>query len=152
MAETENLPKGWEVSVKIKMFVYNNNEDEYLTIEVNKIRLKGECISLNENPTTTTFPGREWPRESLSKEAELLSGMYSHGGYNWVISVFPRGKGSARNNYFSLYLKLVDTERLPLGRKVYVEFKMAAWNDSDEQKKKQGYTYKEAKARSLFDF
>lgn len=52
---------------------------------VNKIRLKGECISLNENPTTTTFPGREWPRESLSKEAELLSGKYSHGGYNWYI-------------------------------------------------------------------
>lgn len=33
IAETESLPKGWEVSVKIKMFVYNNNEDEYLTIE-----------------------------------------------------------------------------------------------------------------------
>lgn len=77
--------------------------------------------------------------------------LYTYYIFCRVISVFPRGKGSARNNYFSLYLKLVDTERLPLGRKVYAEFKMAAWNDSDEQKKKQGYTYKEGKALRSHD-
>ncbi|CAL5381004.1 unnamed protein product [Camellia sinensis] len=48
IAETSNLPLGWEVSVNFKLFVYDQIQDKYMTIQ-GRCQWEGKMLSREEN-------------------------------------------------------------------------------------------------------
>ncbi|XP_075644038.1 MATH domain and coiled-coil domain-containing protein At3g58370-like [Castanea sativa] len=62
----------------------------------------------------------------LSETVEKYeSGVFEAGGHKWRLSLYPKGnKKMNGTGHISLYLAIVETENLPLGWEIYVNFKL----------------------------
>ncbi|KAI3926023.1 hypothetical protein MKW98_028159 [Papaver atlanticum] len=75
-----------------------------------------------------------WKIENFSKaQTEFLeSEAFTAGDHSWKVRLFPKGSGEDKGTHLSLYLVLAeDPAKLPVTRKVYVEFILRVKHISD---------------------
>ncbi|KAK9266505.1 hypothetical protein L1049_012560 [Liquidambar formosana] len=92
MAETNNLPLGWEVNAFFTFFVYDQIRDKYLTIQevfIIKCEGKGERLSIMKEPEGICT----WKIEKFSglKEQVLYSRVFVIGERQWKLMLYPQG-------------------------------------------------------------
>ncbi|KAK2970289.1 hypothetical protein RJ640_021192 [Escallonia rubra] len=109
-----------------KGYIVNDSCIFGVEIAVPRFAIRGESLLLTKDPANNIFT---WRIPSLSEAGkENFSDEFMIGGHNWMLSMYPRGDQKAKKNYLSLFLCLANTQSLPLGRKVYVEYKLRIKN------------------------
>ncbi|XP_059654708.1 MATH domain and coiled-coil domain-containing protein At3g58410-like [Cornus florida] len=130
VSDTANLPSDWEIIANFKLFVFDHLRDKYLTIEDaepvrrfhgNKTEWGFEkFLSLKkfQNPSNgylindTCVFGAEVDKFLDLIEEYLRSDEFKIGGRSWKLSLYPKGNWKSKGKSLSLYLNLVDSEKL----------------------------------------
>ncbi|CAL5436096.1 unnamed protein product [Camellia sinensis] len=110
IAETSKLPLGWEVKVNFKLFVYNQIQDKYLTIQ----DTNGKVNRFHGITTEWGFP-------------QLFSLRYC---------LYPKGSSAEKEKYLSLYLWLYNGEAFAPERKFYAHYNLCIRNQHNGKHKK----------------
>ncbi|KAK3005161.1 hypothetical protein RJ639_017090 [Escallonia herrerae] len=84
--------------------------------------MRGESLILNKVPESKIFTWTILSLEDAGKEN--FSDEFEINGHKWKLFMYPEGDQKARKGYLSLFLCLANTNSIPLGRKVYVEYKL----------------------------
>ncbi|KAK3000939.1 hypothetical protein RJ639_020865 [Escallonia herrerae] len=109
-----------------KGYIVNDSCIFGVEIAVPKFAIRGESLLLTKDPENNIFT---WRISSLKHaDRENFSDEFEIGGHNWMLSMYPRGDQKVEKNYLSLFLCLANTQSLPLGRKVYLEYKLRIKN------------------------
>ncbi|XP_010035415.2 ubiquitin carboxyl-terminal hydrolase 12-like isoform X1 [Eucalyptus grandis] len=91
-------------------------------VEVFIIKNSGvaECLTLKESTPCT----HEWSICRLSSLGDtcLYSDAFTSGDYKWKVLLYPRGDSACRGENLSVFLSLVDSDKLASGQKVNVEY------------------------------
>ncbi|KAK2352492.1 TRAF family protein [Trifolium repens] len=138
IADTENLIDGWEVNVNFKLFVFDQKNNNYLTIqgyliedscvfgaEVFVIGHSGkwESLSLVKDPPHASITFK------LEKFSTLDNIFYTSNSINvgerdWRLKVFPKGESDEKGKSLTVFLELLNCERFPSNRTLYAKFKL----------------------------
>ncbi|CAL5329411.1 unnamed protein product [Camellia sinensis] len=88
---------------------------------------KGECISMMKDPLKGTYT---WKIDKFSKivNENVLSEEFVVGGHKWMLLLYPKGIGTSKGFYLSVFLHLADSKNLPSKRKLYAEYKLRIKN------------------------
>ncbi|XP_022842380.1 MATH domain and coiled-coil domain-containing protein At3g58360-like [Olea europaea var. sylvestris] len=168
MTQVESLNPGWEIHANFRLFLLDQNKDNYFTLEndvgkrFHKMKLeygfdKFVPLSLFNDPAKgylvndTCVLGVEVyvTQEKLTGKGEILSLVkdaisYKHtwkidnfsnltneyldskpfnaADQTWKIQLYPKGKGTGKDNYISLYLALAEPEKLSPTTKIYAKY------------------------------
>ncbi|PIM98003.1 Speckle-type POZ protein SPOP [Handroanthus impetiginosus] len=82
---------------------------------------KGESLSMIKDPITYKNTWRIANFSTLTEEC-LESKPFNAADHKWKIQFYPRGRGSATDNFISMYLTLAEPKNLPPVSKIYAEF------------------------------
>ncbi|CAL5441037.1 unnamed protein product [Camellia sinensis] len=157
IAETNNLPPGWEVNVSFKLFVYDQIQDKYMTIQEKMRRLHGlktewgftQLLPLNifNDPSSgylihdtcmfgaevfvMNYTGRE---ECLSLLKELDS-TYTYLGLLILRRLWlcPKGYSEEKDKFLSLFLALDNQENFPSEQKIFTKGSLCIRNQYHNQ-------------------
>ncbi|XP_034904600.2 MATH domain and coiled-coil domain-containing protein At2g05420-like [Populus alba] len=79
---------------------------------------KGELLSMVKKPANGSL---SWKIEDFSKldKSSYLSKAFASGGRSWRIKVYPQGNGDEKGDSLSVFLKLVDGDKLPPKKTVW---------------------------------
>ncbi|XP_048335420.2 MATH domain and coiled-coil domain-containing protein At3g58370 isoform X3 [Ziziphus jujuba] len=119
--ETDTYPHGWEVLVDLKLFVFDQILDKYLTIQevcvINHTHT-WESLSMVKKPLNGTFT---WKLENFStlNKTSYVSPTFSVGERNWFLTVYPKGNGTANGVSLSIFLECED---IPANRAIYADY------------------------------
>ncbi|CAL5436108.1 unnamed protein product [Camellia sinensis] len=136
IAETSKLPLAWEVNVNFKLFVYNQLQDKYLTIqEVFVLNYSGraEFLSFKELDIFHT-----WKIEKFSSldDKFIISDVFTAESCEWILCLFPKGSSEEKEKYLSLYSWLYNGEAFPPERKFYSHYSLCIRNQHNGKHKK----------------
>ncbi|PON46929.1 E3 ubiquitin-protein ligase SIN-like [Trema orientale] len=101
MAESNSLKTGWEVYAVFRLFVLDQDKDNYMIVQ--------------------DAPGKE----------RRFHGMKLEWGFDQKIRFFANGKGAGLGTHLSFYLALVDPTTLPSGCKIYAEYTLRILHQSN---------------------
>ncbi|GAY57503.1 hypothetical protein CUMW_179940 [Citrus unshiu] len=100
MVDTSSLGLGWEVYVIFRLFVLDQNKDEFLILQELSVKernkCKGECLSMTKLTSASNYK------------------------HVWKIENF--------SNHISMYLELADLSTITRGFKIYVHFTLRIRN------------------------
>ncbi|KAJ6872516.1 hypothetical protein NC651_031590 [Populus alba x Populus x berolinensis] len=84
---------------------------------------KWELLSMVKKPANGSLT---WKIEDFSKldKSSYLSKAFTAGGRSWRIQVYPKGNAEAKGDSLSVFLELVDGDKLPLKKTVWAEYKL----------------------------
>ncbi|WCJ18792.1 TRAF-like family protein [Euphorbia peplus] len=134
------ISSGCHVNALITFFVYDHLRDDYLTIQDGKSKrfnvLRTEhgldqllpLATFNDpsngflDPPNGTFTWKIEKFSTLGSE-DFYSEVFSAGGHEWKLNLYPKGELDERDCNMSLYLCLEERNQLnPCQNKVYLEF------------------------------
>ncbi|CAL5359404.1 unnamed protein product [Camellia sinensis] len=127
IAETSKLPLGWEVKVNFKLFVYNQIQDKYLTIQ----DTNGKVNRFHGITTEWGFP----QLFSLSTFNDPSNG-YLFLDKCFGYCLYPKGSSAEKEKYLSLYLWLYNGEAFAPERKFYAHYNLCIRNQHNGKHKK----------------
>ncbi|KAH9766476.1 TRAF-like family protein [Citrus sinensis] len=126
MANTSSLQLGWEVYAVFRLFLLDQNKDNFLILQevfVCKERStgKGECLSMIKDAPSIKHV---WRIENFSKlRSECCdSQVFNSGDQKWKIQLYPKGRRHGTGTHLAMYLALADSATLTPGSKIYAEF------------------------------
>ncbi|KAH9753455.1 TRAF-like family protein [Citrus sinensis] len=127
MADTSSLGFGWEVYPIFRLFVLDQNKDEFLILQEvlvkERNKCKGECLSMTKLTSASIYK-HVWKIENFSKlEAKRHeSEVFIVRDQKWKIQLHPKGIKSGTGSHVSMSLALVDSSTITPGFKIYVHF------------------------------
>ncbi|KAM7497064.1 hypothetical protein LguiA_021478 [Lonicera macranthoides] len=80
------------------------------------------------SPAHCTFKINSFSDLLKSNTPKHQSDEFWAGGFNWRVSVYPKGRNKGDEDYLSVYLEIVDTHNLTLDFKVYVSYKLFVYD------------------------
>ncbi|XP_057466649.1 ubiquitin C-terminal hydrolase 13-like isoform X3 [Actinidia eriantha] len=129
IAETSNLPLGWEVNVNYKLFVFDQIQDKYMTFQevfVINYSGRGESLTLMKG-LDTTFTWTIQKFSSLQSRYHY-SDTFSIGNRKWNLLLYPKGDDRQKDKFLSLFLVSNDCKTLPSERKTYATYRLRIRN------------------------
>ncbi|CAA2988877.1 MATH domain and coiled-coil domain-containing protein At2g42460-like isoform X2 [Olea europaea var. sylvestris] len=168
ITQVESLNLGWEIRATFRLFLLDQNKDNYFTLEdiagkrFRRMKLewgfdtfvplalfndlekgylvkdtcvfgadvyvthekhtgKGEILSMIKDAISYKHTWKINNFSTLNDEC-LDSEPFNAADQTWKIQVYPKGKGSGKNNFVSVYLALAEPEKLSPATKIYAEF------------------------------
>ncbi|KAI7994466.1 Ubiquitin carboxyl-terminal hydrolase 12 [Camellia lanceoleosa] len=149
IAETSNLPVGWEVNVSFKLFVYNHIQDKYLTFQgfpqllslgtcndaANGYLIRDTCM-FGAEVVVMNCTGRGECLTLLKKGLDItytwkidkFSSLVSKIHYSNVFTIGNQKWYAIKGKCLSLYLELDDLKSFPSEWKTYAKYKLCIRN------------------------
>ncbi|MBA0705022.1 hypothetical protein Golax_017241, partial [Gossypium laxum] len=121
----------WGIAQLLSLDHFNEASNGYLVddcctfgVEVFVIKQTGklERLSMMKQPPNTTITFR-LQKYSMSFYEHYTSDVQTIGDSKWELIVYPRGVGTVKNNALSVFLGLVEAQKLPPKGKVYAKYK-----------------------------
>ncbi|KAK3012860.1 hypothetical protein RJ639_010259 [Escallonia herrerae] len=132
---------------------YNDNDSFEFGVEIRlpKYDDKGEKLILTEDLGDNLIQWKIPSLAALDANKENSSEMKEIGGHDWKLSIYPKGDGKVRRQQcLSMFLGLANTDSLPAGRKMYVEYKLRIKNKrGDKDHEKEGHEWLSEKVTKM---
>ncbi|MBA0791488.1 hypothetical protein Gohar_016065, partial [Gossypium harknessii] len=122
----------WGIAQLLSLDHFNEASNGYLVddcctfgVEVFVIKQTGklERLSMMKQPPNTTITFQLQNYSKLYYE-RYTSSVQTIGDSKWELIVYPRGNGTAKNIALSVFLGLVEAQKLPPKGKVYAKYKL----------------------------
>ncbi|KAM7481253.1 hypothetical protein LguiB_005836 [Lonicera macranthoides] len=94
-------------------------------------------------PAHNTFKIESFSNLLKSNVPKHQSDKFWANGFNWRVSVYPKGRNNGSEDYVSMYLEIVDTHTLTQNWEVYVNYKLFVY----DQLKDKYYTIQDADSK-----
>ncbi|KAJ6871886.1 hypothetical protein NC651_031079 [Populus alba x Populus x berolinensis] len=136
---TSNLPHRWEVNAEFKLFVFDQINNKYLTVQESDGPVKrfhemktewgfDQLLSLetfNDASNDDFCYPTNW-QMGITFYEPLFSFVVNFGSSHRFrrIQVYPKGNAEAKGDSLSVFLELVDGDKLPLKKTVWAEYKL----------------------------
>ncbi|KAL0547231.1 hypothetical protein IC582_017160 [Cucumis melo] len=110
-------------------FLVNNSCTFGVEVSILKASNKGERLTIFREPQQDTY---FWTLYSFSAKTNqsYISEPFNVKGRKWRMEIYPNGNSLGKTSHISLYLKLDNSETIPLGKKIYAKFLLGVYNFS----------------------
>ncbi|OMP00705.1 TRAF-like family protein [Corchorus olitorius] len=124
----------WGFAQFLSFEIFNDSSNGYLVgdgcifgaeVFLMERNCKWECLSMIKEPEDNTIA---FKLEGFSKldRKYYESSVHTIGDSKWKLTVYPKGNVKFKGRALSVFLELVEAEKLPPKRKVYAEYKLRA--------------------------
>ncbi|XP_022141172.1 probable inactive serine/threonine-protein kinase fnkC [Momordica charantia] len=108
-------------------FVVDDSCTFGVELSVLKVSNKGESLSIIKEPQLDHFIWYIYPFSSYTGES-YTSQPFTVKGRKWRMRMYPNGSSVGKATNLSIYLKLDESENIPIGKKIYAKYFLGIYN------------------------